>query len=88
MSANAKRITPSSQSFKVLSYIQLAKGATKYDCVTKILGREGTKRELRGYYSDAFADWTANNILTLNRKTHKYHLTAKGLRRLTAAASR
>ena len=86
--ANANRITPSAKSFKVLSFIAIADGATKFECVSKVLGRQGSKRQLRGYYCAPFRGWMESGVLIRNDWTHEYHITTKGRALLKAATQR
>lgn len=86
--ANASRLTVKSQGFKILDFIAANDGATKYECVTEALGKTGTKQELRGYYCVTFQGWVRNGILSYDKKTYKYQLTAKGAQAYVKALKR
>lgn len=76
--ANATCLNKRSKGFKVLEHIILKDGVTKYECVTRVLGKIGTRKELRGWYSCYFRGWVDSGVVTLDRKTHMYHSTKHG----------
>lgn len=74
----ATNLRSSSKGYKVLQYILNKEGATKYECVTEVLGKTGSRSELRGYYSDSFRGWVDNGVLTRDPKTMMYNITPYG----------
>ena len=64
--------------YKMLLHIQKKKGATKYECATKVLGYLGTHWDLRGACSPAFQGLVDLKYLSLNKQTHRYTLTESG----------
>lgn len=76
--ANGTALTKKSKGFKLLKYIAENKGATKYECITNTLCKNGTKHDLRGYYSSYFHGLTINGVLSYNKSTHKYNITDHG----------
>ena len=86
MYGRTPRLTTKSKGYKVLSAIQDPKdGLSKYEWVTTILGKEGSRNELRGYYCVTFQGWREAGIVVLNNGAHKYSITELGLERLRAA---
>ena len=88
VTVNGKRLTPNSQGFKILSHIIENDGASKYSCVTNVLGRVGSRQQLRGYYSDYFLGLVTSGVLSLDKKTHIYKITGRGLHRYLLAGKR
>lgn len=62
----------------ILSYIRENNGATKYDIVTNVLGKRGSRKDLRGYYSVFFSMAKNSGLLSYDSKTYNYHITEKG----------
>ena len=56
------RFTTESKGFKVIKFISESP-ATKYECVTTVLGKTGTKTRLRGYYCVYFKNLVEANII-------------------------
>lgn len=74
------RFTTWSKGFKILRFIASHKfGVSKYDVVTTVLGQKGSKRKLRGYYSDYFQNFVQNGLITLDHNTNRYSITKQGL---------
>jgi Mn-dependent DtxR family transcriptional regulator len=82
------RMKADSSMTKVLRYIDLNQGATKYECLTEALGYSGTKSQLRGTFSCMFQDLKQIGVCDYNSKTYKYTLTEKGERLLAKALER
>ena len=59
----------------ILKYVDENQGATKYEIITDVLGKTGTKRDLRGYYSTNFASMRGSGLLNLDFDTHIYTIT-------------
>lgn len=78
MRITGERFTKDSKGFKILKYIDKHNGATKYECITKVLRKCGSKQKLRGYYSVYFGLLVKSGILTLDYKSHVYSITEKG----------
>lgn len=76
--ATGKNMKKGQNGYKMMQYILVNEGATKYECLTNALGKTGSKQKLRGYYSCYFAGWMQAGIVTYDPKTYKYHATAKG----------
>lgn len=76
--ANGKNMKKGQNGFKMMEFILKNNGATKYELVTNVLGKVGTKKELRGYYSCYMRGWVDSGLVELDTKTHKYYATAKG----------
>lgn len=77
-------LTTESKGYAILKFISENLGASKYDCVTKVLGKSGDKKSLRGYYSVYFAGLKGCGFLSLDTKTHKYSITETGKKLLKA----
>ena len=73
-----ERFTKESKGFRILKFIEKQNGATKYECLTKVLSKTSSKRKLRGYYSVYFGLMVKASLLTLDSKTHIYSITEKG----------
>ena len=88
--SNARTITTESKTFKILSYIHKNVGATKYECVTNVLGLKGSKDLLRGYYSSIFRGWVDNDVLSpgSHKNGFKYTLTSNGIEMMKDAMLR
>lgn len=76
--ADGTRIKLGSKGHKMLQYIVDNGYATKYDLVTKVLGKTGTRRQLRGYYSCYMRGWMDHGILGYNQSNYAYYVTDKG----------
>ena len=61
--ANGSRLTTASKGFAILRHIANTGGASKYDCLTIALGKIGSKKDLRGYYSCYFRGLVDNGVL-------------------------
>jgi len=79
------KLTSKSNGFKILKFIASQNGATKYDCLTKALGKVGTHKALRGYYSSYFRGLVDNNVVKLNYCTNEYMITDYGRKLLLNA---
>jgi hypothetical protein len=77
-SANGKNMVKDNNAYKMLELIINNDGATKYECLTKALGKVGSKQQLRGYYSCYFRGLVDSGVLTHDPKTFKYHITPHG----------
>ena len=86
--ANASKMTVNSKMYKILQLILLNRGATKYECVTKILGVVGSKQRLRGYYSCTFRGLVDAGILSYSKKDYKYNITTAGIHKYIAAGNK
>ena len=75
--SNASRINKRSKGYKMLELIIRNSGATKYECLQEI-GKQGTKKQLRGYYSVYFQGWVKNKVVSYESKHHKYKITNHG----------
>jgi hypothetical protein len=87
-SAKGTQLTPNSQGFKILSYINANGSASKYKCIIDVLGVKGSKKELRGYYSDYFNSYLVHGLLVLTRKNYQYRITSLGVKLLNEAKLR
>lgn len=76
--ANGSKLKLGSNGYKMLQYIVANGGATKYDLVTKVLKKVGTRQRLRGYYSCYMRGWMDNGIVSYNRFSNTYEATPKG----------
>lgn len=76
--ANGNKIKLGSQGHKMLKHIIDNGGSTKYDLVTKVFGKVGSRKQLRGYYSCYMRGWMDNGILKYNHFNSSYELTEKG----------
>ena len=56
------RFTLKSKGFKIIKFISESP-STKYECVTSILGKSGSKTQLRGYYCAYFKKLVEANII-------------------------
>lgn len=72
-------INKESKITQILNFIKTNKEATKFECVSKILEVQGTKRDLRGYYSVVFQELRLCGVLDYSFSNFKYSLTEKGL---------
>jgi len=73
---------------QILNYINDNNGATKYECVTNVLNKTGSKQDLRGYYCCAFNDLVEQGICDYTRKGYQYTLTTYGAELLRNANNR
>ncbi len=64
----------------ILNYIKENGPVTKYEIVTKVLGKIGTRTELRGYYSTNMLSMRVSGMLNLDMKTRTYELTKTSAR--------
>jgi len=71
---------------KILEYIRDNNGATKYECVTNVLNKKGSKKDLRGYYCCAFGDLVDIGLLNPSSRENsfKYTITEAGINRLNS----
>ena len=81
--ANATRLNRYSKGTAILNFIFVNGKATKYECVTNVLGKIGTKQSLRGYYCAAFRGWMENGVLEYTG--YNYSLTEHGIELLKLA---
>lgn len=77
---NGSRFTTSSKGFKILSHIFSNGPKTKYECVTEVLGKVGSKEKLRGYYCVYFAALRDEGLVEYNRSNFTYSITDKGMK--------
>ena len=88
---NASRLNPSSKGFKMLDHLMHHShlgGCTKYELLTEVLGKVGSKQKLRGYYSVYFQGWVKSGVVTLDHDTYKYNITPHGTLMFLNAKSR
>ena len=76
--ADGTKIKLGSQGHKMLRYIVDHGTVSKYDLVTKVLGKFGSRRQLRGYYSCYMRGWMDHGILKYNHFRKAYEVTEKG----------
>jgi len=76
--ATGSKMKKGQNGFKMMRYILSNECATKYECLTEALGKSGSKKSLRGYYSCYFKGWINSGVVTYDKSTYKYHATAKG----------
>jgi hypothetical protein len=76
--ADGSRIKLGSQGHKMLRYIIDNGSVSKYELVTKVLGKVGSRQKLRGYYSCYMRGWMDNGILKYNHFNSTYEVTPKG----------
>lgn len=76
--ANGSKLKIGSNGYKMLQYIVENGGATKYELVTKVLGKKGTRKSLRGYYSCYMRGWMDHGVVSYDASTYKYQVTLKG----------
>jgi predicted transcriptional regulator len=76
--ADGTRIKLGSQGHKMLKYIVDNGYATKYELVTKVLGKVGSRYALRGHYSAYMRGWMDHGILKYNKFSSSYSVTEKG----------
>jgi hypothetical protein len=62
----------------ILMYLKTEGVKTKYEIVTKVLKKIGTKHELRGYYSCMMTDLLDLGMVSYNVSDYTYELTVKG----------
>lgn len=79
--ATAGRMIKGNNAYKMFKYMIDNDGATKYDLLTKVLGKTGTKKELRGYYSCYMRGLRNAGMLDYNAKTYKYYPTLEGVQK-------
>jgi len=63
---------------KILAYIRDNGPVTRYDISTKVLGKKGTRKELRGYYSTNFVVFRDSDMIVLDWDTRTYSLGETG----------
>jgi hypothetical protein len=63
---------------KILAYIRDNGPVTRYDITTKVLGKQGTRKDLRGYYSTNFIKYRNSNLIELDWDTMTYTLGESG----------
>lgn len=76
--ADGSRIKLGSKGHAMLKYIVDNGSVSKYELVTKVLGKVGSRRQLRGYYSCYMRGWMDNGILKYNHFNSTYEVTPKG----------
>lgn len=76
--ANGSKLKLGSNGHKMLQYIVAHGGATKYELVTKVLGKKGSRKQLRGYYSCYMRGWMDAGIVKYNAANFTYEVTQKG----------
>jgi predicted transcriptional regulator len=76
--ADGSRIKLGSQGHKMLKYIVDNGTVSKYELVTKVLGKIGSRYKLRGYYSAYMRGWMDHGILKYNHFNSTYEVTDKG----------
>lgn len=64
---------------KIFKYILDNGQASKYDLVTNVLKKEGTRKTLKGYWCTNFAALRNSGLLNYDYETKKYNLTTKSL---------
>jgi len=77
--ATGTNLTKNSKGAQILRHILVNGPKTKYECVTEVLGKVGSKKSLRGYYSCYFRGLVDEGILSYNSKTFQYNVTEKGV---------
>ena len=77
---NGSRFTTSSKGYKILCHILLNGPKTKYECVTDVLGKVGSKQKLRGYYCVYFAALRDCGLVQYNSSNFTYSITEKGMK--------
>jgi hypothetical protein len=76
--ADGSRIKLGSKGHAMLQYIVANGSVSKYELVTKVLGKIGSRKSLRGYYSCYMRGWMDHGILKYNRFSSTYEVTEKG----------
>ncbi len=76
--ADGTRIKLGSKGHKMLQYIVDHGTVSKYELVTKVLGKVGSRKQLRGYYSCYMRGWMDHGILKYNSFAQAYEVTDKG----------
>jgi hypothetical protein len=76
--ADGSRIKLGSKGHKMLKYIVDHGTVSKYELVTKVLGKVGSRQSLRGYYSCYMRGWMDHGILKYNKFNSTYEVTEKG----------
>ena len=64
---------------KLLKYLKEYGPVSKYELVCEVLGKKGTRRELRGYYSTNFIKFRDSGLINLDWDTRTYSITQDGL---------
>ena len=77
---NGSRFTTASKGFKILCYLFSNGPKTKYECVTEVLGKVGSKQKLRGYYCVYFASLRDSGFVNYNPSNFTYSITDKGMK--------
>jgi len=67
---------------KILDYLHKHGPSSKYEIVTKVLGKKGNRKELRGYYSDNMQIYRESGLIELNYDTKEYSITERGVQSL------
>ena len=65
------RMSTSSKSFQILSYIAMKGGCSKYEFVKNVLRKDGTRQQLRGYYCVWCETMVKGDILHLENGVYK-----------------
>ena len=63
---------------KILAYIRDNGPVTRYDITTNVLGKKGTRKELRGYYSTNFITFRDSDMIEIDWDTRTYTLGETG----------
>lgn len=63
----------------ILRYLDVTGGAKRYDVVIDVLGKTGSKRALRGYYSTNFASMRNSGLINLDYDTGLYTIANLGI---------
>lgn len=82
----ATRMSLSSKTYAILHFILVNGPTSKYDIVTKVLGKKGTSQDLRGYYCVWFQKMVKGGIL--KREGTTYRITSLGRTRMEDAILR
>lgn len=82
-----ERFTTESKGYKILKFILENDGASKYDCLIHI-GKKGTKKSLRGYYSVYFASLVQAGFLVRTNVDYKYEITLAGTKLVRSVGSK
>ena len=82
VTATRTRFGKPTKLIQILDYLRQYGPVSRYELTTKVLGKVGTRKDLRGYYSTNFIVFRESGLIKLDWDSRTYTITEDGLNAL------
>lgn len=82
VTATRTRFGQPTKLIQILKYLKENGPVSRYEISTKVLGKVGTRKQLRGYYSTNFIAFRESGLIDLDWESRTYTITRDGLNAL------